>query len=125
MPWLKNSSLHILVPWFLLTCGMFATLGYKVIQQDIAFDANIMNVLNLGEDIDDLTKAAAAPFETKALLLVQHPNPHTTRLSLSKIRQQLLTQDIVITATTDPSQSFDIQRLTTAYAHYPLAFLSH
>lgn len=119
----QKNVLFILL-WLLLTSCMAGVLTYKVVSGSIVFDANILNILDLGEDIDDLTKAAVAPFETKALLLVQHPNKEITKARLTKLKNQLLQQSTVINATVEPSKNFDLQKLTKTYTQYPLAFLS-
>ncbi|WP_158972320.1 MMPL family transporter [Paraglaciecola sp. L3A3] len=118
----KNVSLIVI--WFLFASAMLGTLSYKLLNNSINFDANIMNVLDLGAEIDDLTKAAAAPYSSKALLLLQAPEPHTSQLSLKNISQQLLALDLIEQATNDPSRQLDIQALIHTYTNYPLAFLS-
>lgn len=114
----------IITLWVLLTSLMASALVYKSVSGNITFDANILNVLDLGDDINDLTKAAAEPFKTKGLLLIQHQEDQESKTTLAKIAEQLLAKGLVQTASSKPSKGFDVNELANIYSSYPLAFLS-
>ena len=120
----QRKSLLLILLWCLLTSAMVGTLAFKFMGKSITFDSNILNVLDLGSEIDDLTKAAAAPFETKALLLVQNASDKTSKSFIDTLSKQLLTNNVVLEATSAPNQNIDLNALVEIYSHYPLAFLS-
>ncbi|WP_133470748.1 hypothetical protein [Paraglaciecola marina] len=114
----------IITLWVILTSLMASALVYKSASGGITFDANILNVLDLGDEMNDLTKAAAEPFKTKGLLLIQHQEHQESKTTLTKIAEQLLATGLVQTASSEPSKDFDVNELANIYSSYPLAFLS-
>ncbi|MFT2091847.1 hypothetical protein [Paraglaciecola sp. 2405UD69-4] len=120
------NSKHILLVtvWLLITSLMASALVYKVASGSISFDSNILNTLDLGEDINDLTEAAAEPFKTKGLLLITHQDVEETKQTITSIAKGLQDIGLVQHANSKPSKNIDVTQLSDTYTAYPLAFLS-
>ncbi|MBL4576720.1 MAG: hypothetical protein JKY51_11630, partial [Opitutaceae bacterium] len=92
--------------------------------RSIKFDANILNVLNVGDNSAILTKAARAPFENKALLLFELKSTPESKMYLRQL-EAALTQQVGIAAVSfNPSDNLDIKQLISTYTNFPLVMLS-
>ncbi|WP_299081952.1 hypothetical protein [uncultured Paraglaciecola sp.] len=101
-----------------------ATLLYHSFNRSIKFDTNIFNMLNMGDNSGALTKAARAPFENKALLLLQLNNTTKSKTYLRQLQKDLAQQSAIQLVSFNPIDNLDIKQLVASYSRFPLALLS-
>tara|TARA_R110002153_G_scaffold246356_3_gene402157 strand:+ start:9289 stop:11562 length:2274 start_codon:yes stop_codon:yes gene_type:complete len=115
---------RLLYSWVIITLICCSLLLYHSANQSIKFDANILNILNVGDNSGSLTKAARKPFENKALLLLQLDANSVSKTYLRQLNTTLTEQVGIHTVNFNPSDNIDIKQLISIYGDYPLAFLS-
>lgn len=103
---------------------MAVFLSLNVANKTLTFDADIFNVLDMGEQFVNVNKIAAKPFENKAMLLVSHPNAEVSKAFLQSLKPKLIDNPAINSAIFNPNQQFDMSELSKLYGNYPLAFLS-
>lgn len=115
---------RLLYSWVIITLICAAVLLYHSANKSIKFDANILNILNVGDNSGSLTKAARKPFENKALLLLQLDANPASKTYFRQLNRTLTEQVGIDTVSFNPSDNIDIKQLISTYGNYPLAFLS-
>jgi predicted exporter len=97
---------------------------YNSLHQSIKFDANILNILDVGDNSGLLTKTAREPYENKALLLLELEDSVASKNYLRQLNIALTEQDGIDSVSSNPSDNLEIKQLIETYSDYPLAFLS-
>ncbi len=120
----KITQSRLLYSWFVISLICIAILLYHSVNRSIKFDANILNILNVGDNSGLLTKTAREPFENKALLLLQLDASPYSKTYLRQLKTTLTEQTGIDTVNFNPSDSLEIKQLISTYSDYPLAFLS-
>ena len=115
---------RLLYSWVMITLICCAVLLYHSINQSIKFDANILNILDVGDNSGLLTKTAREPFENKALLLIQLTPSPDSKTYLRQLNTSLTEQAGIDSVSFNPSDNLEIKQLISTYGDYPLAFLS-
>jgi predicted exporter len=115
---------RLLYSWVIITLICFAVLLHNSFNQSIKFDANILNILDVGDNSGLLTKAAREPFENKALLLLKLDATPASKTYLRHLNTTLTKQVGIDTVSFNPSDDLEIKQLIATYGDYPLAFLS-
>ncbi|WP_339724051.1 hypothetical protein [uncultured Paraglaciecola sp.] len=118
------SQSRLLYSWVFITLTCCVVLLYSSINQSIKFDANILNILDVGDNSGLLTKAAREPFENKALLLLQLDASPQSKTYLRELNAKLAAQAGIHSVSFNPSDNLEIKQLISTYSDYPLAFLS-
>ncbi|KXI29338.1 MMPL family transporter [Paraglaciecola hydrolytica] len=111
--------------WVVVTILLISVLIYNALQRSIKFDADILNLLDIGDNAGLLTKVASEPFQNKALLLIQHSDQQQAKTYLRQIHSAIVKLHVSEQISLNPSDKLDIQALVATYSDYPLAFLSN
>lgn len=120
----KKSDNSLLFIWLFVSSLLIALLAYQVSNNPVRFDANILSLLNIDDRAGKLAKVASEPYQSKALLLIQHPQNELSKNYLRQIRSPLSEIEQISAVSFDPSANLKINELVTNYAKYPLSFLS-
>lgn len=121
---MKMTQTRLLYCWIIVTFICCLVLLHNSFNQSIKFDANILNTLDVGDDSGLLTKSARAPFENKALLLLELDGSPNSKAYLRQLGIALSEQSAIDTVSFNPSDKLNIKELIATYSNYPLAFLS-
>lgn len=121
---MERGQKRIVVIWLALTLSMVSFFTYKVVNQTLQFDADIFNILDMGDQLGNVNKIAAKPFENRAMLLVSHKDAELSKAFLTDLVARLKTINSIDSVILNPNQQFDTAELTSFYGNYPLAFLS-
>lgn len=115
---------QLLYSWLIITLICCSVLLYSSINQSIKFDANILNILDVGDNSGLLTKTAREPFENKALLLFELDASRASKTYLRQLNIVLTQLTGIDSVSFNPSDNLEIKQLIATYSDYPLAFLS-
>lgn len=113
-----------LLTWLAITMAMLLFLTTKVMNNSLKFDADIFNVLDMGDEFSLLNKDAGKPFENKAMLLIQHKDSDVSKIFMRDLESNLVANEGVKNLVFNPNQQFNTSELTSIYGNFPLAFLS-
>ena len=119
-----NTQTRLLLGWLTIILFCVAILIYHSINNGIKFDTDILNMLDLGDNSSDITKAARKPFENKALLLFQLDDSDASKTYLKQLKSNLSKQTGIQEVNFNFSDKFDFKQIIATYNQYPLAMLS-
>jgi predicted exporter len=120
----KITQSRLLYSWLTITLICVSVLLYQSINHSIKFDANILTILDLGDNSGILTKAAREPFENKALLLFQLDATPESKTYLRLLKTDLSKQAGIDAVSFNPSDNLDIKQLISTYSSFPMVMLS-
>lgn len=121
---MKITQSRLLYSWIIVSILCIGVLLYQGFNRNIKFDANILNLLNIGDHAGLLTKTASEPFQNKALLLFQLSSAQSSKHYLHQLAPALTELSSIMSFSFKPSDQLDIKKLITTYSDYPLALLS-